>query len=93
MKTDIVTCISYFKGLPHKVTYPLGYWKAGMHRSVSDQKYIAIKRFAWLYERHNYEAFESNVAIKRWVVLRIDQTLLLCISYRHLLLGFDGSEM
>ena len=26
----LLACISYFKGPPHQVTYPVGYWKAGI---------------------------------------------------------------
>ena len=63
------------------------------HRSIGEQKYIAIKRFALFYEGYNYMVFESNAAIKRLILLIIAQSLPLCIFYRHLSLGFDVNEM
>ena len=62
-RLTFIACISYFEGHPHQVTYTwlLESW----HRSVGDQKYIAITRFPWLYEGYDYKVFERNVAIKR----------------------------
>ena len=57
-------------------------------RSVGEQKHIAIKSFAWFYEVYHYKVYERNIGIKRWVLLRTAQTLLLCIfiTIRHLLI-------
>ena len=27
---SVIACIPFFKGPPHQVAYPLGYWKAGI---------------------------------------------------------------
>ena len=90
----MITCISYFKGHPHQITSPLGYWKAGIEASVGEQKCITIKRFACFYERYNFKVFESNVAIQKGEFYsELIRLLLLCIFYRHSSLGFDVSEM
>ena len=78
MQTDIDSIHSIFQGSSaprYLSTWLLESW----HRSVVEQKYIGFKSFAWFYERYNYKVYESNVAIKRRLLLRIDQNLLLCI--------------
>ena len=46
------------------------------------------------YEEHALHPGGLPPIVKKgWILLRIDLTLLLCIFYRNLSLGFDVSEM